>query len=411
LVLRAGVHVENLLIEGSASDGVWAEDFGVESAGLSVRGAEGAAVVLTSSRAATHFPRGGTFGDNGEDAVRLRFSEMGTETSFPDVGVPYVQEADVAAPEGTLTFEAGVDYRFAPGVGLSLGAAVGKEIEVFVNGTDSKPVIFRGVEQTPGSWKGIEVIDNVMPGSAFSHVEIRDGGKDFYVLYFRSPVALDHVLLDGNNGGMFVAGQGLAPGSSDLTIRNTAGSPLTVRPGALVTLPEGGDLRGNELDHVSLEGGDFTGSGVVPNPGIPFHVLGVVRTLGNSSMTLSPGSRFIMGGNGNFEFGADGGEATIVAAGNQDAPIRFTGAMERAGYWAGLSTGLGVGAGSKFEWIEVGHAKTGCLNLRAPVPVTHSSFFDCEGYGIRKNIDDTSNYTSTNSFRNVGTGDVGNLPL
>ena len=410
VVLKSAMLVENLRIVDSASDGIWASDFDAESQELGVEGAVGSAVVLTDSAAATHFPRGGTIQGNGDNAVHLRFSEMNAVTTFHDVGLPYVQETDVAAPEGKLTFEAGVEYRFAAGVGLLLGAELNKYLLLSATGTAASPIVFRGLKSEPGSWGSIQVINNVDPSSVLSNVEIHDGGSNLEVLYVRSALRLDHLLLDGNGGGLYVATQGLAPSSSALTVRNTAGPPMNLAPNALITIPRGGTFTGNQSDNASVLGGDFTVSGVVPNPGIPFFVTGAIRTLTGSSMTLSAGTQFTMTGSGSFQFAADGGSATVIAVGTQDAPIRFAGALPRVGYWSGLTTGGELSSSSKFDFIDVRHAKAACLTLIAPVAVTHSSFSDCSGYGILKNIDDTSDYSITNSFTNVVSGKIGNLP-
>jgi hypothetical protein len=127
-------------------------------------------------------------------------------------------------------------------------------------------------------------------------------------------------------------------------------------------------------------------------------------------LTLSAGSQFILTGSRRIDFAADDGEATVIAVGTQDAPIRFSGFQEKAGFWAGLSTGSKLSASSKFAFIDVRHGKAACLTLKMPVAVTNSTFSSCSGYGILKNVDDTSDYESSNSFANVASGKVGNLP-
>jgi len=410
LVLRSAVHIENVSIVGSATDGAWASDFADDSRGLRVENAANAAVVLTDSGAATRFPKDSAFANNGDDAIHLRFSEMNPLTTFHDPGFPYVQETDVNAPEGTLTFEPGVDYRFAMGTGLLLGSTVDKHLLLSATGTAAQPVVFQGVKSGPGSWNSIQVIDNVEPASVLSQVEIRDGATNLQVLYIRSPIRLDHVLLDGNGAGVFVAAQGLDPASTSLTVRNSESTAMDLMPNALVTIPLGGSFTGNKFDEIAVYGGDFTQRGTVPNPGVAFFVTGDIRTLSGSSMTLSAGTEFIMLGNRHFDFAADDGEATVVAVGTADAPIRFTGYQEKAGFWAGVSTGSGLSASSKFSFIDVRYGKAACLTLKMPAAVSNSTFADCSGYGILKNIDDASDYEASNSFANVGSGKVGNLP-
>jgi len=152
------------------------------------------------------------------------------------------------------------------------------------------------------------------------------------VLTISSAVKLDHVLLDGNGAGVNIGDQGLDPKSTTLTVRNTAGLPVGLKMNAIITLPEGGTYTGNTLDGIGVTGGDFTLQGKVPNPGVPFYVSGDIRTLTGSSMTLSPGTQFIMSSNNRVDFGADDGEATVIAVGTANAHIRFSGYLEKSGF-------------------------------------------------------------------------------
>ena len=407
LGLDASVLVDNVQVRVSGSNGVRAADFGADGSQLSVEGSAGIALVLTTAAAATHFPLGGTFTDNADNTAHLRFVKVDQDSTFSNLGIPYVQESKVVVG-AKLTISAGVEYRMAGGTQLEIGATLPGGLSV--NGTATAPVVFRGVTATPGSWNGIIVNDNAKTDSVFSYAQIHHGGGNgTNPLYVNAAIKLDHLQLADNLNGLFIAAQGLDASSKNVSVTTTAGAPLEVQPNALVTLPTGGTFTGNARDLVYIHGGFFTAKGTVPNLGIPYELLENVRTRDGAEMTLVAGTQFVAAGDVTLDFGKDGSAAKVIAVGTAAAPIRFKGESHSAGYWQGISVGTLV-TGSSFDYVEVSDGGSACLMLFSSQSVTHSKFSNCQGYGILKTSADTRDYVTGNTFDTVGTGGVGNLP-
>lgn len=408
---EGAVRIDNLQVKNSGQVGVYAERFAENSQRLSIEGSVGAAVVLDGTAAVTHFPRGGAISDNGEDVVRLTFTEIDEDTSFHALAVPYVQVNAVAAHEATLVFDAGTEYQFAAGAGLELGAD-GSVTTISVNGTEAEPVVLRGEIADAGSWTGIAIRGNVSTDSALHHLEISHaGGSDSAALHIQSAITVDHVAVKDSEEGVRIDAQGLKAGSTALSVTRTGAPPLVVAADALVSLPQGGSFSGNEEDYIAISGGDYTAVGTVVDLGVPYRVLGTIETQGGSSLTLAPGTEFVMAEDTTIHVGADGGSATFAAEGTADAPIRFIGLEAEAGYWGGVELGSNMASSSRLSYVEIRHGGGGtmgaCLRLSSTVEVANSTFGNCAGFGLLHETSDISDYAASNTFEGNVSGGIG----
>lgn len=408
LSLEADVHVDDVQVRNSGSDGVLAHDFDEGSRALSVEGAAGYPIVFAAPDAVTNFPLGGVLENNESNFAVIDLTDIDDDATFHDLGIPYLQERALTIHgRGDIVFEAGVEYRLDADAYIEVGWN-GTAPVLSVDGTSRNPVVFRGVREQAGLWAGLIVRSNVATDSALSHTVIRHaGGDSTSALHLEAPIKLDSVSLEDNAQGAWISEAGVHEDSKNLTITGTEAAPLTVEPNALVTLPQGGTFTGNDKDEILIEGGSYTAEGTVPNLGVPYHVLANIDTR-TSRMVLTPGTHFLMGPDTQIEFGWNNTQATILAEGTEDEPIRFTGTDESPGAWTGLLLGGAVSSESKFDYVEIGHAVNG-LRLAKPVPVTNSAFFECSEYGVLKDADDDTDYTETNTFTDMGQGNVGDI--
>src|SRR6185369_8774629 len=90
------------------------------------------------------------------------------------------------------------------------------------------------------------------------------------------------------------------------------------------------------------------------------------------TLTITPGTRIIVGHDATVEFGwPGGGHATIVAAGTLEQPILFCGETDTAGYWAGMVFRSGVKSASVFKNVLIADAggTDAALTLEMPLLV------------------------------------------
>lgn len=405
--LAASILVDNVVVSNSDSAGVAAVDFDDDSEVLSVSDSK-ETLILRADGAATRFPQGGSFDGNDETLARLRFTTTTRDLVFADIGIPYLQEADLQVRDGgSVTFEAGVEYRFGTDATLDVGWNSGAA-EIQVAGTEEAPVVFRGRSQDPGYWEGVIIGRNVLSSSSLNHLFIHDGGgSEQPVVDVGAEITLNHVTLIDNETGMLVRGDGVDTDSTTLTITGTEGYPLTVEPEAVVTLPKGGDLTGNDTDQVLISGGTYTIEGTVPNLGVPYRIEGEFQTRDGSSLTVEAGTHFVMAPDSSMVFGWNSGTATVAMEGTEEDPIRFSGVVDDAGSWTGLTVGRNVLSSSAFRWVEFAHAGGDdyTLKLDRAVDVENCSFTDYDGVGILKLEEDETDYTVSNTFTGDEVGD------
>ena len=415
LELNQGITLENVQVRGSGADGVWATDFDDDSAILSVDGAEGFPVVLLEDEAVDHFPLGGSFEDNEDNRVALRMTIVDSDTMFSEVGIPYFQEKNLQIREGaSAEYEAGVDYQFAADTTLEVGWN-SNEAEFLVMGTEDAPVMFHGSASSPGYWGGIIIQRNVLTTSSIEHAVIADaGGQDTDALNIKAVIELSDLLLTGNETGAYIQEQGLKASSKNLNITETDGLPLTVEPGAAITLPEGGDYTGNETDRIEIVAGSFEKVGTIPNLGVPYLISGDITTRTDSELILSAGTTFIMAADTHLEIGWNSNIAKFTAVGTEAEPIVFIGAVEEPGSWEGITIGRNVTSDSVLEYVNISHgggdSSANLWLLQTEVDITDCVITESATYGMSIEGDDTAaaDYAADNDLtgNTLGTIDL-----
>jgi hypothetical protein len=413
LLLDASVHVRDVTVRDTASDGVWASVFGADSARLSIQGNDGAAAVLLGLDAVSTFPLGGQYGQNGEDVARVRFGTIERETHFRNAGLPYLLEQGLLVRDGAkLVFEAGVEARFAADTAFDVGLG-NSPAELAVLGTATAPVTFRGALPTPGYWQGLGVGARALTSSRLEHALIRDaGGKDRAALYVDTAATLIDVSLRANAKGMVLGAAGLHPESALLSISGTQGPPLTVAPDALVSLPPQSSFAGNTADQIVVEGGAYTKKGTLTNYGVPYLLSGSIALEDASELTIAPGTKLLMGANTSLEVGARASSAKLVARGTAAAPIEVSGQVPSAGFWGSVIMYASVTSDSSFEYVHMSHGggsnpKSANLVLSKACSVKNSSFSSSFGHGIVKWKDDPTDYAVGNTFADNASGPIG----
>jgi len=143
----------------------------------------------------------------------------------------------------------------------------------------------------------------------------------------------------------------------------------------------GGDLPQTDLITSQLGCGshNVTGATVITDPvtqdtvwsGV-IHLPKGLSMRNEPTLTITPGTKIIVGHDATVEFGwPGGGHATIVAAGTVEAPILFCGETDTAGYWAGMIFRSGVKSESVLKNVLIADAggTEAALTLEMPLLV------------------------------------------
>jgi len=109
---------------------------------------------------------------------------------------------------------------------------------------------------------------------------------------------------------------------------------------------------------------DTTWSGVI-------HLPKGLTVRNEPTLTITPGTKIIVGHDAPVEFGWLGSRATIVANGTIDQPIEFCGETDSAGYWAGLIFRSGIKRASILRNVLIADSGStdAALSLEMPLLV------------------------------------------
>ncbi len=401
LSVSAEIAIEDVLVENSASAGIAASTLKAGGRGLSLKG-NATAAILSGPKAMTNFPLGGVIEDNGEQLVRLAFDQIRSSVVMPNIGVPYLQEDAMLVQEGAdFTIEAGVEYRFDVDTGIEIGWNRG-DVRWHVNGTEDAPVVFRGQQEGPGGWDGVIIGEKVRTDSSVSFLEVHDaGGNDRYSLATYAALRMNDILLSGNASGAYIGEAGAHDSSSDWTIVDNDGYPLTLEPEALLKLPSASHYAGNELARVRVRKGAIESSGTIPKLDVPFLVLEDLRHSSDGELTIEAGVEFRMAPDSQVTFGWNNARTALFAEGSEDEPIRFIGELEEPGSWIGVNIGTALRSDSKLRWIQFSHAGANggaALQLASAVDMKNCSFSDNAGDALSQKSSDDTDYSVDNSL-------------
>jgi hypothetical protein len=417
LVLNGPAIVDNVQVRNSGKDGIWAADFAANSANLTVEGSKAAAAVLTARAAVSSFPTGSTLTGNTDDSVHLNFLNFDQSATLRNLGVPYIADQGTRVTGGTLTIEAGVQYKVKPASWFEVGYN-STVATIQVNGTAAEPVVFSGVSAQPGGWNGLYINATTANTSTLSYVRILHGGANTSypaALTLNNAITVDHVTVDQSAYGVLVAATGFGASSKNLTVTgltDPSRRPLVLLPDALGTIPTGSSFIGNATNQIEIQAGNFTKIATVAKFDVPYYIAGNLRTMANSQLTLAPGTEFIASGGIWVEIGYNSASgARLTAEGTADAPIRFSGLDPVAGSWKGLYLDPNVASTSSLRYVEIAHAGgdtsyPASIYLEVAIPIDHCTIHDGRGFGISKRVANATDYASMNTFTNLAMGAV-----
>jgi hypothetical protein len=345
-------------VRDGSGDGITAEFTGLSLTSVEVTNNAGAAVRLVSlSDSARPALEALSLSGNGTNAVSLE--NAGTQRQdlhLTAIGVPYrVAGQLIVAPGATLTVDPGVEVRFEAAADLIVNGAIVAE------GTPEKPIQFLGVDETPGSWAGIELLsgNEAVVNGSFANVTIANaggsGGRGTQLYAYAGSLKVsDSQIRDG-------AGVGIIGELADLDLSSVA---ITGNAGlALEVIGQSGvpPARQPRFDDLTITG-NGTDVVAIDQPGalmtdahwtalsVPYRVSGQLVVPPDLSWAVDPGVE--------IEFAA-GSEAVVrgsmSAIGTAEQPIAFRGVERTPGSWLGIEVvGSGAaGAVSRFEHVSI----------------------------------------------------------
>ncbi|MEM6925946.1 MAG: right-handed parallel beta-helix repeat-containing protein [Myxococcota bacterium] len=172
--------------------------------------------------------RASTYVDNNDNHVRIEGFTIDGATTWPDNGVPYL-----LAPNTVINVTAGLTVEAGAEVVLEESAGIGVYNDGFLNavGTAARPIVFRGLTDIPGFWRGIHT-ETDTSSNELTHVTLRNAGRT-YVYCCNVPAALlvragtmtvtESTITDNDGCGVSVSAGALLTESGNAFARNEDG--------------------------------------------------------------------------------------------------------------------------------------------------------------------------------------------
>lgn len=239
-----------------------------------------------------------TYAGNDDDAIRVRPGDIYDPTTWQALDVPYRVFQRVTL--GAMRVHA--DWTLDPGVEIEVGADTALLVEATGSltaiGTATDPIVIRGEDPAPGSWRGIR-LDGA--GHVLEHVEIAHGGGDednlanqpgSLELERSTEVELRSVTIrDGGAYGLVLSTDATLPVMDDVTLVGHSTAPAWTTEDAASQLVSGtNSYVGNAYDSVYVASQiPLDGSHTWEDLGVPWYVHpGNLRVEG--TLTVDPGT-------------------------------------------------------------------------------------------------------------------------
>jgi len=111
---------------------------------------------------------GSSFTDNNENRLFVTGASYDEDIVFDDIGIP-LEVAGINQVSGNIIINAGVEMFFLEGEAFTVRE------NLAVNGTADNPVVMSSNQETPGTWQGLQLIENA--NAQISHLVIENGGE------------------------------------------------------------------------------------------------------------------------------------------------------------------------------------------------------------------------------------------
>jgi|GEM_PF-458649 len=356
---------------------------------------ENAIAGLVGPEVAALLGSGGRYTGNADDVIEIAESEnIDAATVWPSTGVPWrMDRLTVNAP---LEMAAGTTVQFRSEGGLSIESTG----SLRAIGTASAPILFTGVDNTPGFWDGVRFSFSNSTNNRLEHVTVEyaggagnlDGGivsRTFSSSQGR--LGLSDVTSRFNEGPGVRLEFGTQLTAFERVTSTSNGLAAIVHPDVLPSFGDGLSLGGNTDDVVSLYDVDIDSAVTWPALGVPYLFSNIDIDI-TGALVLSPGTTMLATTDGNIDVDRTG---SFTAVGTAAAPIRIVGRSAVPGHWQGIDFAFSNSPRNRLEHVELRHGGGGAdtatrgnitqrcfTSSRGRVAIADSVIADSLGWGV-----------------------------
>lgn len=297
------------------------------------------------------------------------FQQPRVLTNDPLAPVDYVVTC-VMQVRAAITVEPGVVIEFRENAGLNIDDFHTADGSLKAIGTADKPIVFRGVNNTKGYWRGI-MFDSASTLNELTHSFVEDaGGQSFNSnndkgavhVYASSRLKMTNSLISNSES----YGLNATYTSSIITLENNRftnnNAPAVVNPGYLNAINNTNLYSGNTSDFVFIDpyGEEIKTPTTWYKIDVPYSVISnaIKNIRVRDILTIQPGVVIEFGAETQLLIYEDGGG--IKAIGTAAEPIIFTGVSKVPKAWRGINIS------SEHAVNEIAYAEIQYSGLNAP---------------------------------------------
>ena len=333
----------------------------------------------------------------------------GLELVAEGEGPHYTVSGTLSIDGGDLVIEAGTIIEFEENSRL----IISENSSISADGAAEAPIILRGTTQSAGHWFGVRV-DSTSQKNNLNYVTIAHAGGD-NLETFSEPANL---LIQ--NATMKVTNSTFTD-SDGFGIAHREGSDFDAfenntfennNSGAVATTVNNlGELDGGSTYNgvVWVEDGETSEDATWPAIDSNYEFASNI-SVESGVITLEPGVQISVTDSKRITFGVD---STIIANGTMEAPIRFYGKNEEAGYWLGIRIDS-KSTENSFDYVTVEHGgndnletfsePANVLLYEGRLKIKNSTFANSEGFGLTSSEGSNFSEFSNNAFNDNASG-------
>ena len=328
---------------------------------------------------------------NDKDFIFVYKSTVASETSIPEMDVPYLMEGQVMDITEKVTLEAGVEMAFEENGGLGVydnGA-------LKLAGTAEKNVTLRGKENVKGYWRGIHMETNSI-NNDFNYAYISDAGSNYVYccnekasLYLKtgSLKIKNTSISNGAEYGITSQKNFAFSEFENVNITTHSREPLYLSITQMGQLDGmASDFSGNTRDYLLIYNSDLDEAITLSKTNVPYAVQTNVVLDIKATLTMAEGLSMSMMESAGLGF-YDGGKINADASGGERILINDRDGAP--GSWRGIHIET---AGNVMKNVEIRHAGKNyvyCCNDKAAIllksgdlTISGSTIMDNAGCGI-----------------------------
>jgi len=300
------------------------------------------------------------------------------------------QDIDIREP-ANLTIEPGVVIKFSTNRRFS----VDQGASLTADGTAEQPIVFTGVEPTPGHWESI-VFASSSARNVLDHVQVEYAGTNDFsrgALNFFS-IGVEPRVSISNSTFRFNVRSGIHL-SDDIPLVTLDGNrytgngfPIEADGESVVLLDQRSVYTGNTLDAIVVDQSRLAGDIAWRALPVPYHMQGSLTI--DDSFTAEPGTTIQFADDAEFDILPD---SSLSLVGTAENPITLSGIDAEPGAWIGLT--LFFADDSELRFVNLQHGggdgrESGLTVTSASTAITelamdNVSITDNEGVGMRVN--------------------------